>query len=52
MRKCDDVFNNEKEELRIRAVVETAVDGVILTDSAGNILMFNASGFLAMPEPR
>ncbi|MGV8997133.1 MAG: PAS domain S-box protein [Parvibaculaceae bacterium] len=29
------------EEARLRAVVETAVDGVILIDLAGNILMFN-----------
>jgi PAS domain S-box-containing protein len=35
------VFNNEKEENRLRAVVETAVDGVILIDSSGTVLMFN-----------
>ncbi|MDO8288521.1 MAG: PAS domain S-box protein [Parvibaculum sp.] len=29
------------EEARLRAVVETAVDGVILIDAVGNILMFN-----------
>lgn len=33
------------EESRLRAVVDTAVDGVILTDADGDILMFNpASG--------
>src|SRR5258707_695232 len=35
------VFNSEKEESRLRAVVETAVDGGILIDSAGTVLMFN-----------
>ena len=29
------------EEARLRAVVETAVDGVILIDAAGTVLMFN-----------
>jgi PAS domain S-box-containing protein len=29
------------EELRLRAVVETAVDGVILIDAHGQVLMFN-----------
>ena len=35
------MFDNEKEENRLRAVVETAVDGVILIDSSGAVLMFN-----------
>ena len=55
------------EEARLRAVVETAVDGVILIDALGTVLMFNPAcerlfGYLAsdvvgrnvrmlMPEP-
>lgn len=30
-----------REESRLRTVVETAVDGVILIDARGSILMFN-----------
>jgi len=29
------------EEIRLRAVVDTAVDGVILIDATGAVLMFN-----------
>ena len=33
--------DNSKHELRLRTVVETAVDGVILIDAEGSIFMFN-----------
>jgi PAS domain S-box-containing protein len=31
----------QSDEVRLRAVVDTAVDGVILIDARGNVLMFN-----------
>ena len=34
-------MQSESDEVRLRAVVDTAVDGVILIDARGSILMFN-----------
>ncbi|HVO15908.1 MAG TPA: PAS domain S-box protein [Alphaproteobacteria bacterium] len=34
-------MSNRKDETRLRAVVDTAVDGVILIDARGTVVMFN-----------
>ena len=34
-------MQQRKDELRLQAVVDTAVDGVILIDARGTVLMFN-----------